>query len=345
MPEILGSVLEWIANNNATCIDPLPRADPNQRGPTCGFYALAFVMAYWQGKDASLPALPARTNNLQPTQSPHSATDRESKQKQAGKGAFSSLRQYGKFYNLTSYGSVFNAENIVKVAQGAGASYGGHYTGQVFTTTSVQDFVTKVKTLIGKDCPVIVPFDVGDTGDPELHTGKRAHWTVICGWCERENVVWFLHRHWGKYRESKGQDFALSCQSLSSNALLEFEKAEVKNGDGKVIKRDWMTADSINNYKQRKYNVQSLNKKGMNLEFTDPENVRNLPQHIPNPNEDVIDKAKRSAWNLFASTPYDTPNICEELKKHGFQPANLENNGLRRRIVAVYPQGAGITAG
>lgn len=301
-------------------------------------------MSYWQGKDSSLPALQARTHNLQPTQQPHSENERQLKKNEAGKGNFSSLRQYGKFYSLTSYGSVFNAENMVEIARGAGASYGGHYDGKVYSTTDVQDFVTKVKALIASDCPIIVPFDVGNTGDPELHTGNRAHWTVICGWCERQSVGWFLHRHWGKYRESKAQDFALSCQSLTSNALLEFEKVEAKHPTtGTVVARDWMTAQTKNSYQQNKWEVQSLNKKGVNLEFTNPQQIGNLPQHIPNPNEDVIDKAKREVWNFFSKTPYDTPNITEELKKHGFQPANLANNGLRSRIVAVFPQGTGIT--
>jgi hypothetical protein len=51
---------------------PNNKLPPQQRGPNCGFYALAYVLNYWHncgGDEAKMPApLPARTHQEEPQQ-------------------------------------------------------------------------------------------------------------------------------------------------------------------------------------------------------------------------------------------------------------------------------------
>jgi len=111
----------------------------------------------------------------------------------------SSLRQYGKVHQLTAYGSVFNAENLIKVARLEGAKgHRGIYDGHVITTTDPNDHVKKVKGLIDQECPVIVPFDVGLGGEPDHEgKGKAAHWAAIFGYYRDGPTDYFIHYYWG----------------------------------------------------------------------------------------------------------------------------------------------------
>src|SRR5262249_59568549 len=115
MPEINGSVADFAKSKGATTISPLTSVGPDQRGPTCGFYALGYVMQYWFERqtlmgDMKLTApLPVRANVTPPAEQAGSI----SKLMKSGSAYFrtySSLRHYGNYNKLTAYGSVFNAD-------------------------------------------------------------------------------------------------------------------------------------------------------------------------------------------------------------------------------------------
>src|SRR5215470_2640273 len=122
MPEITEALPGFISSKNATTCSPLPAKGPDQRGPSCGFYAVGYVMQYWyeklKGTSSSLPRpLPARTHMSGPKPSPSTVSARLARDANAASGDFTSLRQFGKFQQITAYGSVFNAENMVALAR------------------------------------------------------------------------------------------------------------------------------------------------------------------------------------------------------------------------------------
>lgn len=223
----------------------------------------------------------------------------------------SSLRQYGKVHQLTAYGSVFNAENLIKVARLEGAKgHRGIYDGHVITTTDPNDHVKKVKGLIDQECPVIVPFDVGLGGEPDHEgKGKAAHWAAIFGYYRDGPTDYFIHYHWGFYRYSPAQDLARSTHNLTSNVFLMTQKMEViVPRTGEIVKRDYIAVRRLKDYKG--YRLRRVGSPVQNAEFTNPAAV-------------------------------DMPLVWEEanevLRRHGFDPKNVTNAGLKDKLVAIYP--------
>jgi hypothetical protein len=345
MPEIdAATVSDFVKSKNATAISPLPSVGPDQRGPTCGFYALGFVMQYWYerqyvvGETSYLKAPPpVRTNQAPTAKTPIEQLD---KMIDALDGRFSSLRHYGKYNRLTAYGSVFNAESMVKIAQGHGSQYSGQYEGRVVGTASPAGLVQKAKLFLDKQCPLLIPFDVGDDGDPTISSGKDAHWAVIVGYYSESGVDYFMHYHWGAYRYAKALDFAESNHGLTSNELVVFKKIEVKETKTKtdyieigtsmggkkllqkkvtkttkVTMRDWVGPGVSNDYSQRapksggKITYTELGPPRENLEFNDPAALHG----------DTLRTYGAEMW------------------KHGFESNNLVSAGLIRKLVAVYP--------
>ncbi len=318
MPEINGPVADFAQAKGATTISPLTSVGPNQRGPTCGFYALGYVLQYWferqelKGDTQNLTKpLPVRTNTA-PKAEPGGIFSKAGRTIYAATGTYSSLRHYGKYNKLTAYGSVFNAESMVKIAKGQGAQYGGQYDGHVLGTASSGDLIARTKLLLSKECPVIIPFDVGNDGDPESSwDGERAHWAVLVGFYGESGEDYFLHYHWGKYRYAKAQAFADSNYNLTSNKWLTFQKIELKAPDGKVVARDYKGPSFSSQapiYQRSGYTVSKLGTSVKNLEVNNPGVIKDIkPLH-------------------------------EELEKHGFDPAQLVNAGLLKKVVAVYPQ-------
>ncbi|QOY86558.1 hypothetical protein [Paludibaculum fermentans] len=258
----------------------MPAAGPNQRGPTCGFYALAFVMLYWYerqmqyGGDFGLSKpLEARTHNAKAPESRANIFQQGAKYVSAKTGSFYSLRHYGKHNLLTAYGSVFNAENLVKVARGNGSQYGGQFDGHVLTLTDSGDFVDKVKALIGIECPAIVPFDVGNTGDPTSTTGERAHWATIVGTYD-DGADEAIHYHWGKFRYCPLADFGDSNGQLSGNMFLSFRKCEATRD--KLLVRDFMTDGTIKMYQEAGFLVKAKPERVTNYEFCKPKSIDDL---------------------------------------------------------------------
>lgn len=329
MPEITVPVGDFITSKAAQTISPIPAAGPNQRGPNCGFYALAYVMLYWYerqqhyGGDFGLSKpLEARTHNARATPSPSGLFAGAKKSLSATVGSYYSLRHYGKHNLLTAYGSVFNAENLVKVAQGNGAQYGGEFDGHVITTTGAMAFVRIVKALIGIECPVIVPFDVSDTGDPMAKTGERAHWATIIGTYD-DGADEAIHYHWGKFRYCSLSDFAQSNAQLSGNMFLSFRKCEAIRGD--FVVRDFMTDGTIKKYQEAGFHVKARPGLVTNYEFCQPKSVEDLKS---------LEKLKSYAPKLSEALASD------KLKAHGFDAMNLGNAGLKDRIVVIYPRAA-----
>ena len=50
MPKVNDDVNTFLASRSAQAIHPVPDPGPNQRGPSCGFYALAYVLEYWHDR-------------------------------------------------------------------------------------------------------------------------------------------------------------------------------------------------------------------------------------------------------------------------------------------------------
>ncbi len=320
MPEITVPIADFVRDKGAQTISPITSPGPAQRGPTCGFYALGYVMQYWferqemkGGPQKPLTApLPVRTSTT-PSQEQHGFFSKTAKSFEAWTGNYSSLRHYGKYNKLTAYGSVFNAESMVKVAKGQGAQYAGQYDGRVVTAASPADLVTDAKKFLARECPLIIPFDVGDDGDPATgHSGTRAHWAVIVGAYSEASEDYFIHYHWGKYRYAKAQAFADSNFNLTSNNLVEFQKYEVRRSDGSIFSRDYRGpsfSSQVPGMLSQGAKVKKLGGPAQNLEFND-----------------LTGKKAGSEAMLV------------ELQNHGFDPDNLKGAGLIKKLVAVFPQ-------
>jgi hypothetical protein len=334
MPEIPGILKDFVNGKTWDLIYPIPPARPDQRGPSCGFYALAYAMLCWYSRQKELgenwsisKPLAARTSNVDSPSKTKSLAEKTAKFTKAKTGQYDSLRQYGKLNQLTAYGSVFNAENLVKIARGAGSQYGGQFDGEVLDISNASDFERKVEALIKASCPVIVPFDVCVTdpnvGDPTNATGKAAHWTVIIGTYEDSGVVYAIHRHWGAFRYSLMSAFAASNAQLTANAFVELKKCEVRNpNDAKFLDRDFLTQESIEAYQKLGFTVKELSGAVTNYEFCKPKSVADL----------------KKQKELQTNFPDLATRLAEDkLSANGFDPKHLANAGLKDKIVAVYP--------
>jgi len=301
---------------NATVCSPLPAKGPKQRGPSCGFYALGHVMQYWHQKLAGSPQatpqpLPSRTHS-EPREASYTVPERDERDVAANAGTFTSLRQVGKFLHVTAFGSVFNAEGIVRVARLRGVT--GHadvYDGHVITATSQDDYLAHVLGLIKHECPVIVPFDAeSGSGDPVSASGEKAHWGVIFGWYAKDDAKYFVHYHWGEYRYSPASAFAASTHGLTANALRDMMKIEVRNDKGAIFSRG-----------------HRLVTQPLPL----PPGFSSRPVTGPRPNVEFTNPGHLEPTATLLSDP-------GLLGQHGFDPSNLTNAGLRDKLVAIYPQ-------
>jgi hypothetical protein len=213
---------------------------------------------------------------------------------------------------VTAYGSVFNAENLVKVARLEGVKgQEGQYDGHVITTTDHDDYIAKVKSFVNAGCPIIVPFDVDDDGDPYSRSGKEAHWGVLFGWYQDAAKLYFIHYHWGAYRYCEASKFSESTQGLTANTFLIMQKVEQVNPhSGKIVDRGHFRARDIPGLQKRGWLIKTLAEPKANVEFTHPRTL---------------------------DAPFVLDESNELLKRHGFDPTNLTNAGLKDKLVAVYP--------
>jgi hypothetical protein len=246
MAKIQGALTTFLQGAGAQAIDPVPIALPNQRGPSCGFSALSYVLTYWHerfllrgGDYATTQPLPARTNIHWPKQVPN---DKQKRAQDASKGNYTSLRQYGKFNHLTVLGSVFDADHIVKVAKGENSQYAGQFDGLVIDVSG-NKLSRTIKALIDVECPVIVPYDVSvdsaTEGEPVNEGGEAAHWVAIIGYYRIGNDDYAVFFNWGAFYTAKADAFAISNAQLTSNKYLGMQKFKIKNKNGVVYYSDY----------------------------------------------------------------------------------------------------------
>ena len=247
MSKISGLITDFFKTHQVKGIEPVPKPLPNQRGPSCGFYALAYVMTYWHDRvelrggdyEAKAAPLPPRTHLTVPKQTPNNKPVRDDAAK---KGRFTSLRQYGKFNHLTVLGSVFNAEDLVKVAKGESSQFAGRYDGRVVNVTTL-NFSSVIKTLLDLECPIIVPYDVSvasaTEGEPTKERGEAAHWITIIGYYTESAVDYAVFFNWGTFYTAKLQDFAVSNSQLTSNNYLPLTKCKIQDKKGTIYYSDY----------------------------------------------------------------------------------------------------------
>ena len=323
MPVIEDDVLSFAQGKNAKTIDPFPSKGPDQRGPTCGFYALGFVLQYWferqsargdSGVSGLAAPLPPRTKTG-PGPAPMTREEKQAKNLSAFVDSeFTSLRHYGKYNKLTVYGSVFNSESLVKIAQGQGAQYYGQFDGRVIHTTDPADLVAKAKRFLEQKCPLIIPFGVGEDGDPLTeNAGEHAHWAVLVGsYTVPDGGDYFIHYHWGKYRFASALLFAASNHNLTSNRFAPFQKVELTKADGSLF-REYVGQRASNRLRlaseQGKVDVRYRGAPKSNLEFNNPGVLK----------------------------PNQIERFGPAMEEHGFDSQNLVNAGLMKNLVAVYP--------
>lgn len=256
MAQITTDIATFLALKKAQAIHPIPAALPMQRGPSCGFYALAYVMNYWHerfqlhgGDYATKKPLPPRTVVTDPPNAPRTPQQKQAKLEAVQKKhEYTSLRHYGKFNNLTLVGSVFNADDLLKAAKGESSQYAGQFDGTVVTLSDTNTLQKVVKKLLDWECPVIVPFDVSaDTatyGEPVQKQGEAAHWVTIIGWYDDNGTDYAVYYNWGGFFHAKLDAFAASNAQLTSNKYVSFMKYETSDA-GKVYEREFMTKSRV----------------------------------------------------------------------------------------------------
>jgi hypothetical protein len=309
-----------------------------QRGPSCGFYALGFVMQYWslqqerdtQGTDYGPPlkTIPVRTHM--------NVEDKSSKtevQRHAERIArldtilegeqYASLRQYGKIMD-TVYGGMFNAESLVGVARGLCSQWEGMYDGRVVHVSwveGVDGLLRKAKTLLDADYPVIIPYDTEQgqrkDGEPTNAKGDKAHWATLVGYYPHTKIDNLIYYTWGDYYYCEAQKMAESCLQLTSNVISEVMKYEIRKG-GTLIDRDFLTDAEVQRRKREGCDVQPIGNVRKCYDFCDPQSLKHL--------ESCLKKVEFAA-------------LSKELisRRQGFDPGKLANAGLKGNLVVVYP--------
>lgn len=306
-PDILVKLAGYVG------ITHFPQPHLQQRGPSCGFSALAYTFAYWYetrtATSATPKPLPARTHMSIGGALAQTPADKETKRKDAASGKFTSLRQFAKYNALTVVGSVFSAENLLRVGTHAQP---GIYDGVVDTAATVAEFETKILLWLGRGIPVIVPYDVNPlNGEPAQSGGNTAHWVTVLGCSSVAGVKQLLYFNWGEFYYAPLEQFAVSNRQLHSNKEVEFLKYEVYRDAASVaagvpLIRDYMTAENVKMY-QDTYKYHCVRVVG--------KEARSDRQH----NDPAV------ASSSSSSTPVSS--------------AASRNGGLRCKMVVLYPMG------
>lgn len=317
------------------------------------FYALGYVLNYWHAKTLGTSAavarpLPPRTE-MDPRyvrSQPRTPTERQQRHDDASKGQFTSLRQYGKYNNLTQYGSVFNAQALIRIAEGASD---GDFSGHICLTKNAAHLIEQVKGLIDRQCPVIIPYDVSvarnTAGDPTHESGKAAHWTTIVGYDEAPpGTLNFLHYTWGGYYRSLAEAFAKSCRCLSSNLNKDFLKCDIRRSTNsgttwQLDERSWMAKEDVDM-------VFTTPLKGT-FRFAGAQWTKTSEK-----GDEVIAENTKSKTHLLKVTrlgsgknmEYNDPAVSwtgeldfSTILYPDYYKKNFVNPGLRGKLVAIYP--------
>ncbi len=139
----------------------LPSKIPEQKGLTCGIYAVAFAANYHRTWNPGLfrkEILPARKRDCTPKTK-------------------SSLRQFSKRKGITGIGEVFSAQELVKVIEETECS------GLVCDINDYHQFIDLIKKTIDQNFPIIIPFSWDHYAEKLAQSPKAegAHWATVTG--------------------------------------------------------------------------------------------------------------------------------------------------------------------
>ncbi|ELX09603.1 hypothetical protein Jab_2c16810 [Janthinobacterium sp. HH01] len=259
MTAISGNIETFLEGKGYRGIRPVDLAPhPAQRGLTCGFSALAYAMdCLYQGRGHGLvmeKPLPARTRMEYTPRPPKTETEREIRRKDAADGRFTSLRQFGKFNALTTVGSVFSADNLLRIAKEVQP---GAFDGVVVKVADPDDFCTKLVAFLDRGIPVIVPYDNED-GEPAIKEGKAAHWVPVLGYfplSADSGGIQLVYYNYGAFAHSSLAGFAASNFQLISNTIVICRKYQVfslKGGHWIQTESDLIGDHELGDFKKNK---------------------------------------------------------------------------------------------
>jgi hypothetical protein len=214
-----------------------------QQGPNCGFYALSIVMEYWKARGDAATTFPARKRDV-----PGTDADRE---------GVTSLRSLGKAVgSLTmpdsgqmSTGGVFDAQQLAEVAKAA------DFAAKVYSPGTHDKFLKALCTIIDRDIPPIVAFDV-EKGDPVQSGGQHSHWGVIIGYYRDKDVLHLLATHGhGKYYSWPASGLADSSfglqnttRKLGAEAKVRLTRGGKGGGDSQLMNWHWANKEVLVKY-------------------------------------------------------------------------------------------------
>jgi hypothetical protein len=170
-----------------------------QDGPTCGLYALGMVMDYWEKQNPK--------NGLDPLVQASDAQRSDSHSLNPDTKQL--LLDEAKKAGFTTQGEMFYGRQLAQLAQKFG------YRADVTPNVTLDE----IDAAVDKHHPVLVPFDVDNSGNPGLFGGKRAHWAVIEGHFEKDGVKYLVATHgWtGKEYVWRADDFMKSVSQLDQS--------------------------------------------------------------------------------------------------------------------------------
>jgi hypothetical protein len=298
------SPFEFMNNPTIKRINPVP-VGRTQAGPNCGFYALAYVLRYWEyraaadGVNIGARALPARKKD----------------DPQAG----TSLRQLAKkhyAFSLTAVGELFSGDAMAAVVIAAGFDARVH-------RLHTDEYVPRVKTLIDLGYPPVVAFDVdGDAtvgnggvghvlqnanfGGPGQYGGEHAHWAVAVGYTFWGYRLFFVIHHWNKF-------FWADAEVLraSANQLLRFSRQR------------W--------YKLDKWQMSPQERAARRGEFWQKVPGSEAPRDLWRPGSTAANYQRYSDPWLYQATVWQRPTLVKD-----FRDVDLD---LRNQLVEVAPRG------
>lgn len=165
----------------------IPETPPyaqNQRGPTCGLFALETALKWGNpDKHASIPN--ARKHYFKPT-----ATEKL----EAKIASKTSLRQIAKKLKATVMGSIYDINDLVKIAKEVG------FETEIISAKggSENNFIEKIIEAIRTQHSVILPID-HRSGFPSNEDGQHTHYALAWGYVFLNNQYFILVTHQGTH--------------------------------------------------------------------------------------------------------------------------------------------------
>lgn len=207
-PDNAKKVVDAVTIGGGKCIDPMPTTTSTQRGPSCGFYALAFVLRFWHQKGLLKEApLPARKVDTGAT-------------KTSGKPG--SLREVARSLPgmpVNYVGEIFSCDAMAKVAETAGYRAVVHKPGNDKYLETVRGLLDRgIPPIVGVDVDAdatvsgggTVPLNNPNNACPGKFGGDNAHWIALVGYAGSN----LYQMNWGSYYEFPADDLKGSTDQL-----------------------------------------------------------------------------------------------------------------------------------